>query len=73
MLIASLSASVRNREEPEFPADAEVIRVKLDETFDCGPVFDFGRTEQLFRLGEECAQAAIASAATTVEPGPIAA
>ena len=72
VLIASLSASVRNREEPQFPAGAEVVRVKLDEAFDCGPVFDFGRTEELFRLGEEAARAAIA-ARGQVEPGPIAA
>ena len=62
VLIASLSASVRNREEPQFPAGAEVVRIKLDEVFDCGPVFDFARTDELFRLGEEAAVAAIAAA-----------
>ncbi len=72
VLIASLSASVRNREEPVFPAGAEVLRCKLDEAYDCGPVFDFSHTTTLFQLGEEAAVAALAEAATidavTAEP-----
>ena len=70
VLIASLSASVRNREQPTLPQGAELVRVKLDEAFDCGPVFDFACTEELFRLGEESARAAIA---TVTERDPVAA
>jgi len=70
VLIASLSASLRNREEPQFPAGAQVVRIKLDEAFDCGAVFDFARTEDLFRLGKEAARVAIAGADAA---GPIAA
>ena len=73
VLIASLSASVRNREEPRFPADAEIVRVKLDETYDCGAVFDFSHTDELCRLGHQAAEAAIAGLAVEVEPDPIAA
>jgi NTE family protein len=63
VLIASLVASVRNREEPTFDPGVEVVRCKLDESFDCGPVFDFTHTEELFRLGDEAATAALESAA----------
>jgi NTE family protein len=63
VLIASLSASVRNREEPILPTGAEVVRCKLDESYDCGSVFDFTHTEELFRLGDEAARAALESAA----------
>jgi NTE family protein len=59
VLIASLSASVRNREEPALPSGAEVIRCKLDESYDCGAVFDFTHTPTLFRLGEEAVAAAL--------------
>ena len=47
VIIASLVASVRNREEPAFPAGTEIVRCKLDEAYDCGPVFDFSRTADL--------------------------
>jgi NTE family protein len=73
VLIASLSASVRNREEPRFPADAEIVRIKLDEDYDCGAVFDFSHTDELCRLGQQAAEAAIASLVVEVEPDPIAA
>jgi len=63
VLIASLSASVRNREEPILPSGAEVVRCKLDESFDCGSVFDFTHTDELFRLGDVAARAALESAA----------
>jgi NTE family protein len=62
VLIASLSASVRNREEPILPTGAEVVRCKLDESYDCGSVFDFTHTDELFRLGDEAALAALESA-----------
>lgn len=68
VLIASLSASVRNREAPQLPSGAEVIRCKLDESFDCGAVFDFSHTATLFRLGEE----AVATALETVGKRPLA-
>ena len=35
------------------------MRCKLDESFDCGPVFDFSHTASLFRLGEEAADATL--------------
>ena len=73
VLIASLSASVRNREEPRFPADAEIVRVKLDETYDCGAVFDFSHTDELCRLGHDAARSAIAALDVETEPDPIAA
>ncbi|MGZ4446617.1 MAG: patatin-like phospholipase family protein [Nocardioides sp.] len=59
VLIASLVAAVRNREVPAFPAGVEVVSIKLDEAYDCGPVFDFTHTEELFRLGAEAARAAL--------------
>jgi len=61
VLIASLAASVRNRDEPAFPDGTEIVRCKLDESYDCGPVFDFSHTPELFRLGEEAAAAAMDS------------
>jgi len=61
VLIASLAASVRNRDEPPFPDGTEVVRCKLDESYDCGPVFDFSHTPELVRLGEEAAAAAVES------------
>ena len=64
VLIASLVASVRNRDEPEFHPDAEVVRCKLDETYDCGSVFDFSHTPELFRLGAEAASTALEAAST---------
>ncbi|NYD41975.1 patatin-like phospholipase family protein [Nocardioides panaciterrulae] len=66
VLIASLAASVRNRDEPSLPEGVEVVRCKLDETFDCGPVFDFGHTADLFRLGAQAAAEALASSAEVV-------
>lgn len=72
VLIASLSASVRNREEPRFPQGAEIIRCKLDEEFDCGAVFDFSHNDELFRLGEEAVSAALeATALATTVPTAI--
>ena len=38
-----------------------VVSVKLDETYDCGPVFDFGHTATLVRMGERAAAAALAA------------
>ena len=66
VLIASLVASVRNRGEPVFPPGVEVVRCKLDESFDCGPVFDFSHTATLFRLGEEAVGAALASRVASI-------
>ena len=65
VLIASLSASVRNREEPSFHPDVEVVRCKLDERFDCGGVFDFSHTSELIRLGEEAAATALPAASSS--------
>lgn len=60
VLIASLVASVRNHEEPVFAPGVKIVRCRLDESFDCGPVFDFTHTETLFRLGEQAVGAALA-------------
>ena len=62
VLIASLAASVHSRDEPPLPAGVEVVRCKLDEQFDCGAVFDFSHTAELFELGEQAAYAALAPA-----------
>lgn len=59
VLIASLVASVRNREEPVFAPGVDIVRCRLDESFDCGPVFDFTHTEKLFELGEQAVEAAL--------------
>ena len=67
VLIASLAASVRNREEPAFAPGVEIMRCKLDETYDCGPVFDFSHTAELFRLGEEAAVAALNARLASVD------
>jgi NTE family protein len=69
VLIASLAASVRNRDEPTFHPDAGVVRCKLDESFDCGPVFDFSRTAELIKLGEGAAATAL-EAASSPSPSP---
>jgi NTE family protein len=60
VLIASLAASVRNRGVPAFAPGVEVVTCRLDESFDCGPVFDFSHTEELFALGERAVEAALA-------------
>jgi NTE family protein len=69
VLIASLVASVRNRDEPSFHPDIEVVRCRIDERFDCGGVFDFTHTTELFTLGEEAAATALA-AASSPSPSP---
>ncbi len=63
VLIAALVATVRNQVTAAQPEGVEVISLKLDETFDCGPVFDFSQTGTLFRLGEQCATAALVARA----------
>lgn len=68
VLIASLAALMGNREEPAVPPGIEIVRCKLDETYDCGPVFDFSRTATLFRLGEEAADAALSTPIASIEP-----
>ncbi|WP_372728883.1 patatin-like phospholipase family protein [Nocardioides sp.] len=59
VLIAALVATVRNQSFGTPPPGVEVVHLKLDESFDCGPVFDFSHTGTLFRLGEQCATAAL--------------
>ena len=75
VLIASLMAAVRNRPEPVFPEGVEVIRCKLDEGFDCGPVLDFSHTEELIALGEQAVAEALAGRgdAPTTDGTPLAA
>jgi hypothetical protein len=43
-----------------------VVRCKLDESFDCGPVFDFSRTAELIKLGEGAAATALEGSLLTV-------
>ncbi len=59
VLISALVATVRNQPVPQPPDGVDVVRVKLDEAFDCGTVFDFSHTATLFRLGEQAATAAL--------------
>jgi len=59
VLIASLVASVRNREDPEPPLEVDLHRIRLDDDFDCGSVFDFTHTQELLGLGERAAAAEI--------------
>lgn len=66
VLIAALAATVAHQPPVAFEAGVEVVRVKLDERFDCGPVFDFSHTGALFRLGE---QAALAALGALTSPG----
>lgn len=73
VLIASLSASVRNREEPVLPDGTQVVRCKLDERYDCGPVFDFSHTTELFRLGDRAAAEALGRLESPRTVRPIAA
>ena len=68
VLLASLGASVRNREEPIFPPGVDVVRCKLDPGFDCGPVFDFSHTGELIKLGEGAAATALEAASS---PSPV--
>lgn len=68
VIIASLVAAVRNREEPAFGPAVDIVRCKLAETYDCGSVFDFSHTATLFRLGEEAAESALSAAVATVDP-----
>jgi NTE family protein len=69
VLIASLVASVRNRDEPSFHPDIEVVRCRIDDGFDCGGVFDFTHTSELLTLGEEAAATAL-EAASSPSPSP---
>jgi hypothetical protein len=48
-----------------------VVRCKLAESFDCGPVFDFSRTAELIKLGEGAAATALAAASSpSLSPPP---
>ena len=60
VIIASLVASVRNREVPHFAPGVEIVHCHLDESFDCGSVFDFSHTRELFALGEQAVRETLA-------------
>lgn len=62
VLIAALAGSITNRPTAAFEPGVQVVACKLDETYDCGPVFDFSNTGTLMRLGETTAYAALAAA-----------
>lgn len=59
VLIAALAGSITNRPAAAFEDGVDVIACKLDESYDCGPVFDFTNTGTLFRLGEATTYQAI--------------
>jgi NTE family protein len=59
VLVAALAGSITNRPAAVFTPGVEVTHLKLDETYDCGTVFDFSNTGTLFRLGEESATTAL--------------
>lgn len=56
VLVAALAGSITNRPAASVPAGVEVVHLKLDEAFDCGPVFDFSHTSTLIGMGEEAAR-----------------
>ena len=60
VLVAALAGSITNRPIATFVPGVHVVRLKLDERYDCGPVFDFGHTATLVRMGEQAAMAALA-------------
>lgn len=64
VLVAALAGSITNRPTAAFAPDTQVVQCKLDESFDCGPVFDFRHTGTLFRLGEQTALSALDAAGT---------
>lgn len=59
VLVAALAGSITNRPAAAFAPDVTVRHLKLDEDYECGPVFDFSNTGTLFRLGEITATAAL--------------
>jgi NTE family protein len=60
VLVAALAGSITNRPVTTFARGVHVIPVKLDEDYDCGPVFDFSHTATLVRMGERAAASAVA-------------
>ncbi|WP_051552059.1 patatin-like phospholipase family protein [Nocardioides sp. URHA0020] len=60
VLVAALAGSITNRPVTAFAPGVRVLPVKLDEAYDCGPVFDFSHTAALVRMGEEAAATALA-------------
>lgn len=59
VLVAALAGSITNRPSAVLTAGVEVVHIKLDEEFDCGPVFDFGHTSALIGMGEAAAVRAL--------------
>lgn len=59
VLVAALAGSITNRPAATFARGVEVVHVKLDEEFDCGPVFDFTHTATLIEMGEEAVTEAL--------------
>lgn len=53
VLVAALACSITNRPAAAFAPGVEVVHVKLDESYDCGPVFDFSHTRVLEQMGEQ--------------------
>jgi NTE family protein len=60
VLVAALAGSITNRPAASVPAGVEVVHLKLDEAYDCGPVFDFSHTATLIRMGEQAAHESLA-------------
>lgn len=55
VLVAALAGSITNRPATNLAPGVEVVHIKLDEDYDCGPVFDFGHTSTLMWMGETAA------------------
>ncbi|WP_243059914.1 patatin-like phospholipase family protein [Nocardioides sp. SR21] len=59
VVVAALAGSITNRPTMAVPAGVEVVHLKLDERYDCGPVFDFSHTATLIEMGEQTAAQAL--------------
>lgn len=59
VLVAALAGSITNRPSALLAPGVEQVHIKLDEEFDCGPVFDFGHTAALMQMGEAVATQAL--------------
>jgi NTE family protein len=68
VLVAALAGSITNRPVATFEPGVEVVHVKLDESFDCGPVFDFSHTRELEQMGEHVVATALAGLAPRPSP-----
>lgn len=66
VLVAALAGSITNRPATLLPSGVEMVHIKLNEDFDCGPVFDFGHTATLVHMGEMAADRALTFQVTSL-------